>query len=228
MKTKLSVEEVWKVYRGEGFRVEALRGVSFQVSEGEFCVVMGPSGSGKSTLLNLIGTIDTPTKGRIVIDGVDITRLSEAEKDRFRNRKVGFIFQFFNLINELTVLENVMLPALICGVSFEEAEREALTLLKAVGLADKTSHSAAKLSGGEMQRVSIARALINKPALVLADEPTGNLDSQTSAEIIKLMKELNRWNRQTFILVTHDPTVAEAATKIIKILDGRVIEEKTV
>jgi len=222
------VEEVWKVYRGEGFRVEALRGVSFQVSEGEFCVVMGPSGSGKSTLLNLIGTIDTPTKGRIVIDGVDITRLSEAEKDRFRNRKVGFIFQFFNLINELTVLENVMLPALICGVSFEEAEREALTLLKAVGLADKTSHSAAKLSGGEMQRVSIARALINKPALVLADEPTGNLDSQTSAEIIKLMKELNRWNRQTFILVTHDPTVAEAATKIIKILDGRVIEEKTV
>ena len=228
MKTKLSVEEVWKVYRGEGFRVEALRGVSFQVSEGEFCVVMGPSGSGKSTLLNLIGTIDTPTKGRIVIDGVDITRLSEAEKDRFRNRKVGFIFQFFNLINELTVLENVMLPALICGVSFEEAEREALTLLKAVGLADKTSHSAAKLSGGEMQRVSIARALINKPALVLADEPTGNLDSQTSAEIIKLMKELNRRNRQTFILVTHDPTVAEAATKIIKILDGRVIEEKTV
>jgi len=228
VKTKLSVEEVWKVYRGEGFRVEALRGVSFQVSEGEFCVVMGPSGSGKSTLLNLIGTIDTPTKGRIVIDGVDITRLSEAEKDRFRNRKVGFIFQFFNLINELTVLENVMLPALICGVSFEEAEREALTLLKAVGLADKTSHSAAKLSGGEMQRVSIARALINKPALVLADEPTGNLDSQTSAEIIKLMKELNRWNRQTFILVTHDPTVAEAATKIIKILDGRVIEEKTV
>ena len=222
------MEEVWKVYRGEGFRVEALRGVSFQVSEGEFCVVMGPSGSGKSTLLNLIGTIDTPTKGRIVIDGVDITRLSEAEKDRFRNRKVGFIFQFFNLINELTVLENVMLPALICGVSFEEAEREALTLLKAVGLADKTSHSAAKLSGGEMQRVSIARALINKPALVLADEPTGNLDSQTSAEIIKLMKELNRWNRQTFILVTHDPTVAEAATKIIKILDGRVIEEKTV
>jgi len=228
VKTKLSVEEVWKVYRGEGFRVEALRGVSFQVSEGEFCVVMGPSGSGKSTLLNLIGTIDTPTKGRIVIDGVDITRLSEAEKDRFRNRKVGFIFQFFNLINELTVLENVMLPALICGVSFEEAEREALTLLKAVGLADKTSHSAAKLSGGEMQRVSIARALINKPALVLADEPTGNLDSQTSAEIIKLMKELNRRNRQTFILVTHDPTVAEAATKIIKILDGRVIEEKTV
>ena len=222
------MEEVWKVYRGEGFRVEALRGVSFQVSEGEFCVVMGPSGSGKSTLLNLIGTIDTPTKGRIVIDGVDITRLSEAEKDRFRNRKVGFIFQFFNLINELTVLENVMLPALICGVSFEEAEREALTLLKAVGLADKTSHSAAKLSGGEMQRVSIARALINKPALVLADEPTGNLDSQTSAEIIKLMKELNRRNRQTFILVTHDPTVAEAATKIIKILDGRVIEEKTV
>jgi ABC-type lipoprotein export system ATPase subunit len=208
--------------------VEALRGVSFQVSEGEFCVVMGPSGSGKSTLLNLIGTIDTPTKGRIIIDGVDITRLSEAEKDKFRNRKVGFIFQFFNLINELTVLENVMLPALICGVSFEEAEREALSLLKAVGLADKTGHSAAKLSGGEMQRVSIARALINKPALVLADEPTGNLDSQTSAEIIKLMKELNRRNRQTFILVTHDPTVAEAATKIVKILDGRVIEEKAV
>jgi len=222
------VEKVWKVYRGEGFRVEALRGVSFQVSEGEFCVVMGPSGSGKSTLLNLIGTIDTPTRGRIIIDGVDVTRLSEAEKDRFRNRRVGFIFQFFNLINELTVLENVMLPALICGVSFEEAEREALSLLRAVGLADKTSHSAAKLSGGEMQRVSIARALINKPALVLADEPTGNLDSQTSTEIIRLMKELNQRNRQTFILVTHDPTVAEAATKIVKILDGRVVEEKAV
>ncbi|KYH36083.1 MAG: ABC transporter ATP-binding protein [Candidatus Hecatellales archaeon B24] len=222
------MEKVWKVYRGEGFRVEALRGVSFQVSEGEFCVVMGPSGSGKSTLLNLIGTIDTPTRGRIIIDGVDVTRLSEAEKDRFRNRRVGFIFQFFNLINELTVLENVMLPALICGVSFEEAEREALSLLRAVGLADKTSHSAAKLSGGEMQRVSIARALINKPALVLADEPTGNLDSQTSTEIIRLMKELNQRNRQTFILVTHDPTVAEAATKIVKILDGRVVEEKAV
>ncbi|MHC1586675.1 MAG: ABC transporter ATP-binding protein [Candidatus Hecatellaceae archaeon] len=212
------------MYRGEGFRVEALRGVSFQVYEGEFCVVMGPSGSGKSTLLNLIGTIDTPTKGRIIIDGIDVTKLTEAEKDQFRNRKVGFVFQFFNLINELTVLENVMLPALIAGVSFEKARETALDLLKAVGLAEKAHHLAARLSGGEMQRVSIARALVNKPALVLADEPTGNLDSRNSEEILKLMKELNVKNGQTFILVTHDPSVAEAATKIVKILDGKVLE----
>lgn len=217
------MENVWKIYRGEGFQVEALKGVSFKVYEGEFCVVMGPSGSGKSTLLNLIGTIDTPTKGKIIIDGVDVTRLSEEEKDKFRNRKVGFVFQFFNLINELTVVENVMLPALVAGVGFEKAREKALDLLKAVGLADKASHPASRLSGGEMQRVSIARALINQPALVLADEPTGNLDSKNSAEIIRLMKELNQKNRQTFILVTHDPSVAEAATKIIRILDGKIL-----
>ena len=217
------MEDVWKVYRGEGFEVEALRGVSFQVYEGEFCAVMGPSGSGKSTLLNLIGALDTPTRGRIIVDGVDLTQLSEGEKDEFRNRRMGFVFQFFNLLNELTVLENVMLPALIRGVGFEEARAEALNLLRAVGLEGKAGHLAARLSGGEMQRVSIARALINKPALVLADEPTGNLDSQTSAEIIKLMGELNKRNRQTFILVTHDPTIAQAATKVIKILDGRVV-----
>jgi len=184
---------------------------------------MGPSGSGKSTLLNLIGTLDIPTRGKIIIDGIDVTKLSESEKDRLRNRKIGFIFQFFNLINELTVLENVMLPRLILGESQAAARREALEMLKAVGLADKAHYLAARLSGGEMQRVSIARALINRPALVLADEPTGNLDSRNAAEIIRLMKELNRKNRQTFILVTHDPTVAKAATKIVRLLDGKII-----
>jgi ABC-type lipoprotein export system ATPase subunit len=221
------MENVWKIYRGEGYRVEALRDVSFEVYEGEFCVVMGPSGSGKSTLLNLIGTLDTPTKGKIIIDGIDVTKLSEGRKDKLRNRKIGFVFQFFNLVNELTVLENVMLPRLILGGQ-QTARREALEMLKAVGLAGKAHYLAARLSGGEMQRVSIARALINRPALVLADEPTGNLDSRNAAEIIRLMKELNRRNRQTFILVTHDPSVAEAATKIVKLFDGKItsIEEK--
>ena len=183
---------------------------------------MGPSGSGKSTLLNLIGTLDIPTRGKIVIDGIDVTKLSEGEKDRLRNRKIGFIFQFFNLINELTVLENVMLPRLILG-DYKAARIEALEMLRAVGLADKAHYSAARLSGGEMQRVSIARALINRPALVLADEPTGNLDSKTGKEIMDLLINLNKEHGKTVIIVTHDLNIAKGLKRLIHLKDGKII-----
>ncbi len=225
-KVKLCVIDVRKTYHAEGFSVEVLKGVSFEVLEGEFCILTGPSGSGKTSILNLVGILDEPSSGRIIIDDVDIARLSGTKKDEFRNRKIGFIFQFFNLVNELTVLENVALPALISGLSQKKAKEKALTLLKSVGLKEKVNYPAVRLSGGEMQRVSIARSLINKPALVLADEPTGNLDSKNTAEIIKLMKELNQQNRQTFIMVTHDPRVVQAATKVVDILDGKVREVK--
>lgn len=221
---KLSVEDVRKTYDTSGFSFEVLRGVSFQVYEGEFCIITGPSGSGKTTILNLIGILDEPTEGHIIIDGIDVTRLSGVEKDKFRNKKIGFIFQFFNLINELTVLENVMLPALISGLGSKQSRDEAVNLLKAVGLESKINNPAIQLSGGEMQRVSIARALINKPALILADEPTGNLDSKNTAEIMRLLKELNQQNKQSFIVVTHDPRIVQAATKVIDILDGQVRE----
>jgi len=221
---KLSVEDVKKTYDVGDFSLEVLKGVNFDVFEGEFCIVTGPSGSGKTTILNLVGMLDEPTRGRIIIDGTDITRISGGEKDRFRNEKIGFIFQSYNLINELNVVENVMLPALIGGQGGKASKEKAVDLLKAVGLGDKISYPSIRLSGGEMQRVSIARALINEPALVLADEPTGNLDSKNTADIMELLKDLNEGNNQTFVVVSHDPRIVQEATKIIDILDGQVRE----
>ncbi len=211
-----------KIYRGNGFSVEALKGVSFEIDEGEFTIIAGPSGCGKSTLLNLIGLLDTPTAGQIIIDGVDTNKLSERQRTALRNQKIGFVFQFFNLIPELTVIENVMLPMLIKGIPSEKAKRESAGLLKMVGLGDKIHAGANQLSGGQMQRVAVARGLSNQPAILLADEPTGNLDSKNAQEIFSLMNELNERNKQTFVLVTHAPDLVGEADKTIRIKDGLI------
>ena len=219
---KLAVQGLRKVYRGNGFSVEALKGVSFEIDEGEFTIIAGPSGCGKSTLLNLIGLLDTPTAGHIMIDGVDTTKLSEKQRTQLRNQKIGFVFQFFNLIPELTVIENVMLPMLVMGTPSDKAKRESASLLKMVGLADKTHVGATQLSGGQMQRVAVARGLSNQPAIFLADEPTGNLDSKNAQDILNLMYELNEKNNQTFVLVTHAPDLVGEVDKTIRIKDGLI------
>jgi ABC-type lipoprotein export system ATPase subunit len=202
--------------------VEALRGVSFQVNAGEFVIIAGPSGSGKSTLLNLLGLLDTPTQGRIIIDDVEVSALPERKRTRLRNEKIGFVFQFFNLMPELTVFENVMLPGLINGMSKGNLREETVEILRMVGLSGQIKQGGSQLSGGQMQRVAIARALINQPAIVLADEPTGNLDSTNASEIIELMHRLNRTNKQTFLVVTHAPETFGQVDKTILIKDGSV------
>jgi putative ABC transport system ATP-binding protein len=221
---KLVVKDLRKTYSVGEVVTEVLKGVDFEIFEGDFTIVTGPSGSGKTTVLNLVGMLDEATSGRILIDGVDTAKLSGGQKDKFRNRKIGFIFQSYNLINELNAVENVMLPALIARTPSREARRKAVDLLEAVGLGEKVDYPSIRLSGGEMQRVSIARALINEPALVLADEPTGNLDSKRTEDILRLLKEMNTENNQTFMVVTHDPMVVQTASKIIDILDGVVRE----
>lgn len=215
------------MYAGNGEAVEALRGVNFDIEEGEFAIVAGPSGSGKSTLLNLMGLLDTPTDGHIIVDGLDTTQLSEGRRTHLRNEKIGFVFQFFNLIPELTVIENVMLPRLIGGTPNDKAKEEAAKLLKMVGLRDKMFAGATQLSGGQMQRVAVARALVNQPAIILADEPTGNLDSKNAEEIIDLMHELSKRNKQTFVMVTHAPELMGEVDKVIRIKDGLVEKIET-
>lgn len=209
---------------GEGeTSVRALQNVDFNVRRGEFMLLVGSSGSGKSTLLNMIGLLDRPTKGNVIIDGVDTSTLNESQLASFRNSKLGFIFQFANLLNDLTVLENVVLPRKIHG-SIGGAEEEAKTLLKTVGLESQFKKFGNKVSGGQAQRVAITRALINKPAIVLADEPTGSLDSISAETIVQLLKSLNRKLNQTFIIVTHDRPQFGEVDKIVTIKDGRIIE----
>ena len=202
--------------------MEALRGVSFQVKTGEFVIIAGPSGSGKSTLLNLLGLLDTPTQGRIIIDDEEVSALPERKRTRLRNEKIGFVFQFFNLMPELTVFENVMLPGLINRMDRGNLREETAEILKMVGLSGQMRQGGSQLSGGQMQRVAMARALINQPAIVLADEPTGNLDSTNAGEIIELMHRLNRTNKQTFLVVTHAPEMFGQADKTIFLKDGTI------
>ena len=202
--------------------VEALRGVTLNVMKGDFIAVLGPSGSGKSTLLNMIGLLDHPTKGKISIDGIDTTTLNDDKISSFRNKKLGFIFQFSNLLTDLSVLENVLLPLQIAGNN--TGEKDAMDLLKAVGLEDQIYKRANKISGGQAQRVAIARGLINKPSIVLADEPTGNLDSITSATIVQLMKSMAKKLNQTFIIVTHDREHFGNVDRVITIKDGKAFE----
>ncbi|MGB9003742.1 MAG: ABC transporter ATP-binding protein [Nitrosotalea sp.] len=209
---------------GEGeTSVRALQNVNFNVRRGEFMLLVGSSGSGKSTLLNMIGLLDRPTKGEVIIDGVDTSTLNDNQLASFRNSKLGFIFQFANLLNDLTVLENVVLPRKIHG-SLGGAEEEAKTLLKTVGLESQLKKFGNKVSGGQAQRVAITRALINKPAIVLADEPTGSLDSISAETIVQLLKSLNRKLNQTFIIVTHDRPQFGEVDKVVTIKDGRIIE----
>ncbi|RLF03170.1 MAG: hypothetical protein DRK00_09085 [Thermoprotei archaeon] len=218
---------VEKVYEpGTPAEVHALKGIDLRVYRGDFIAIMGPSGSGKTTMLSIIGTMDKPTRGRVIIEGEDVTDYAEARLAHIRRDKIGFVFQFFNLITTLTALENVMLPMLLTGRYMErEAREKALDLLTLVGLEERAHHRPRELSGGEQQRVAIARALANHPAFVLMDEPTGNLDTVTGARIMALCRVLNEEFGQTFIVVTHNPMVARTARRIYHIRDGRLYKE---
>ncbi|NJD76063.1 MAG: ABC transporter ATP-binding protein [Candidatus Methanoperedens sp.] len=198
--------------------VPALRGVDINIKNGEFVALMGPSGSGKSTLLNMMGLLDSPTAGKIVIDGIDVSSLNENERADFRLKKLGFVFQFFSLLMELNALENVALPMIMDDRKYDRAA----ALLELVGVGDRATHTPNELSGGQQQRVAIARALANEPAILLADEPTANLDTESSHQIVGLFRELNS-RGQTIIMVTHEPELGEMADRIIRIKDGKVI-----
>ena len=222
MVTILDVRDVKKNYRMGKVFVPALRGVSFNVEQGEMLTVFGPSGSGKSTLLHLMGGLDRPDDGDILIDSVNILKLSEGKLAELRLTKIGFVFQFFNLLPRLSALRNIELPLDISGVPEKEASSRAQDMLKLVGLEERGTHRPSELSGGEQQRVAIARALITNPKIILADEPTGNLDTKTGHEIVDLMEKLNDEKGQTFIVVTHDPRIAEEADRIVYIKDGLI------
>ncbi|MEX2119373.1 MAG: ABC transporter ATP-binding protein [Pirellulales bacterium] len=223
----VDVRGLTKVFgAGEG-AVEALRGVDLQVARGEFVAVMGPSGSGKSTLLYLIGALDTPTAGTVCIDGVDLSRMDDNGLALLRRQRIGFIFQAFNLLDVLTAEENVSLPLVIDGVSEVEAGRRAAESLGLVGMSGRRHHLPGQLSGGEQQRLAIARALVTRPLLLLADEPTGNLDSANSDQIMRLLCSLAEEHGQTILMVTHDARWAAAANRVIRLRDGRVADEQT-
>jgi len=215
-----------KIYKMGPNEIRALDGVNLAIEKGEFLSVMGRSGSGKSTLLNLIGCLDRPTSGTVILDGVEVTRLPKGKLPQIRREKVGFVFQQFNLIPTLTALENVELPLRYAGVSGGERRRRAKEALEQMGLGDRLGHRPMELSGGECQRIAIARAIVNRPAILLADEPTGELETHTAAEIIDLMHELNREAGVTVVIVTHDPLVASRTDRIIYLSDGRIIREE--
>ncbi|WP_287582715.1 ABC transporter ATP-binding protein [Candidatus Borrarchaeum sp.] len=206
--------------------VPALRGINLQIKKGEFLVIMGPSGSGKSTLLNMIGGLDNPTAGQVFINGQDISKLSDSALTELRAREIGFIFQFYNLVPVLTALENVELPMMVTGVAEKEGKKRAIELLEMVGLGDRLHHRPDELSGGQRQRVSIARALANTPSIVLADEPTGDVDTKTGDEILDIMHHLNKNMGVTMIVITHDPVVSEHCDRLIRIIDGLIATDK--
>jgi putative ABC transport system ATP-binding protein len=215
-----------KTYMQGGRPLEVLKGICLTVEPGEFTAVMGPSGSGKSTLLNMIGALDRPTSGKVYINGVDLSKLNDNQVAELRNREIGFIFQFFNLIPRMDALGNVELPMVIEGIARSKRKRRAQELLEMVGLGDRADHKPSQLSGGEQQRVAIARSLSNDPKLILADELTGNLDSKTGEEIMHLLRTLNKEEGKTFILITHDPTVGQNTDRIVQLRDGAVVGDK--
>ena len=223
----IATEGLTKDYHLGSHTVHALRGVSVTIEPGEFVAVMGPSGSGKSTFMNLLGCLDTPTAGRYVVGGEDVAGLSPDALARIRNSKIGFVFQQFNLLPRTSALENVELPLLYAGVSARERRDRARARLAAVALADRERHQPSQLSGGQQQRVAIARALVNNPAVILADEPTGNLDSRTSVEVLTLLQQLNR-EGLTIVLVTHEADIAAYAGRILSFKDGRLRADERV
>lgn len=222
--TILQVKDLAKTYGKDNTTVMALNGVSFSVEKGEFVAVVGASGSGKSTLMHLIGGVDRPTSGSVVVDGVEIFKLNESELAIFRRRKIGIIYQFYNLIPTLTVQENIMLP---CLLDNRKPDPDKLrTILETIGLTDRAKHLPNELSGGQQQRAAVGRALINNPALILADEPTGNLDSKSSREVIDLLKRSNQQYNQTLLVITHDEKIARQADRVITISDGQIVRDE--
>ena len=221
----IHAEDLTKVYQMGDTEVRALNGASFTINKGEMVAIMGPSGSGKSTLMSIIGCLDVPTGGRYMLDGVAVENMSESELAEIRGQKIGFVFQQFNLLARTSALENVILPLTYAGMSGKARHDRAMKTLERVGLGDRTHHAPNELSGGQQQRVAIARALVNGPAILLADEPTGALDSKTGVEIMDLFQSLHTDSGQTVILVTHDPYVARHTDRIIKISDGRIVSD---
>jgi ABC-type lipoprotein export system ATPase subunit len=217
--------DVVKTYYTDTVEVHALRGVSLQVPKGEMVAIMGPSGCGKTTLLNCLSGLDAINDGLVRVDGVDINSLSDDDKSHYRAQRMGFVFQFYNLLPVLSAVENVEMPLLVSGVPAAAARERAMHALSLVHLEDWSSHKPAQLSGGQRQRVTIARALVNEPAIVWADEPTGDLDSTNAGEIMELIVGLNELNNQTFVIVTHDLTIAQSTHRIVNMLDGRIVEE---
>jgi putative ABC transport system ATP-binding protein len=227
-KPVIRLENVYKTYDLGEIQVHALRGVSLEVYEGEFVAVMGPSGSGKSTIMNILGCLDRPTKGHYYLDGLDVSGMSKAKLAGIRNKKLGFVFQQFNLLSRTSALENVELPTVYAGISPEERTKRAMESLTRVGLADRAGHHPSQLSGGQQQRVAIARGLVNRPAILLADEPTGNLDSRTSVEIMDILQGLNNDQGLTIVLVTHEPDIARYSKRTLEFRDGKLRRDNIV
>ncbi len=222
----ISLRNVWKTYQMGEVQVHALRGLDLEVKKGEFLAIQGPSGSGKSTAMNLVGCLDIPTKGKIYLESQDISQLGESELAQIRGRKIGFIFQQFNLINTLSALENVMLPMIFQGVGVSERKKRATELLTKVGLGDRVDHKPTELSGGQQQRVAIARSLAVDPDVILADEPTGNLDSKTGINVMHFLKSLHKDEGKTIVMVTHDNHLAKQAQRIEYLKDGKIVKNR--
>ncbi len=219
----VELEDVWKVYRMGEMEVPALRGMWLKIESGEFLAIMGSSGSGKTTAMNMIGCLDLPTKGKVLLDGEDISRLNENQLAKIRGKKIGFVFQTFNLHSTLTAIENVQLPMKIHEFSEKEIESKSLELLRLVGLEDRAHHLPSQLSGGQSQRVAIARALSTNPGMILADEPTGNVDTKVGGEILDIFEKLNR-DGTTIVMVTHDPLVGNRARRLVRMRDGKIVD----
>ncbi|HXN05168.1 MAG TPA: ABC transporter ATP-binding protein [Candidatus Acidoferrum sp.] len=220
----ITLEGITKVYRTGEVEVAALKGISLHIPEGEFVAIMGPSGSGKSTLMNLIGCLDQPSSGRYILDGYDVSALTDDQLAWIRNRKIGFVFQSYNLIPRASAVHNVEMPLIYAGDNLQRRER-AMAALESVGLLERAGHLPSELSGGQQQRVAVARALVTDPAILLADEPTGNLDSESSLEIMKLLRDLNQQGR-TIVLITHEPDIAAFAQRVVRVRDGVVVSDE--
>ena len=218
----ITVDNINKTYKNGSLELQVLKNISFKVDKGEFLAIMGSSGSGKSTMMNILGCLDNQYEGRYILDGIDISKSTENELSEIRNKKIGFIFQSFNLLPRLTALENVELPLIYSSVPKEERHKRANELLEMVGLKERTHHRPNELSGGQRQRVAIARALVNNPSIILADEPTGNLDSKSEEEIIEILQKLNKMGK-TIVIVTHEPSIGEIAERKIIFKDGEII-----
>jgi putative ABC transport system ATP-binding protein len=221
----IKMKNIKKIYDLGEVKVQALKNVNLEVKEKEHISIMGPSGSGKTTLLNIIGCLDKPTDGEYFLEGVNISQLDDDQLSEIRNKKIGFIFQNYNLIPQLNVIENISLPLIYRGINEKEIIERAKYYANLVGLGDRLYHRPAELSGGQQQRVAIARALVNEPLIILGDEPTGNLDTKTGKEIMEIIKKLNEMGR-TIIIITHDPKVAEYGERVVKILDGEIVDER--